>query len=61
MDWAGLLKLGLCQLRLTPAEFWRLTPAELLIMLGLEASGPPMTRARLDDLAKSFPDGGGTH
>ncbi|MFO8127672.1 phage tail assembly chaperone, partial [Yoonia sp.] len=34
MDWAGLMRAGLHQLRLPPREFWALTPAELQIMLG---------------------------
>jgi uncharacterized phage protein (TIGR02216 family) len=61
MDWSGLLKLGLGRLRLTPSEFWRLTPAELLLMLGIEGSSAPMTRARLDELVKAFPDSGGSN
>ncbi|MFV0334736.1 MAG: rcc01693 family protein [Tropicimonas sp.] len=56
MDWAGLLRLGLRELRLAPAAFWRLTPAELVLMLGLEAGRPALTRARLDELARAYPD-----
>ncbi|WP_116133712.1 rcc01693 family protein [Tropicimonas sp. IMCC34043] len=56
LDWAGLMRLGLTGLGLRPVEFWRLTPVELMVMLGLDAAGPPMTRARLDELARSFPD-----
>lgn len=56
-DWAGLMRAGLCGLRLQPAEFWALTPAELLMMLGQGGGGPaPMGRARLNDLARAFPD-----
>ena len=29
IDWPGLLRVGLHQLRLEPAVFWRLTPMEL--------------------------------
>ena len=56
MDWAGLMRLGLHVLRLPPEQFWRLTAVELLMRLGQEATGPPLTRARLADLAAAFPD-----
>ncbi len=56
IDWAGLLRAGLAGLRLTPEAFWRLTPAELRLMLGLEGAGPPLSRARLEELAAAFPD-----
>ena len=35
---------------------WRLTPVELKIMLGREGLVPPLTRARLAELAARFPD-----
>lgn len=56
IDWAGLLRVGLHGLRLRPAEFWALTPAELRMMLGAEQAVPPLTRARLEELAAAFPD-----
>lgn len=56
LDWAGLMRAGLRGLRLTPNEFWALTPAELQIMLGLEKAAAPMGRARLDELLTAFPD-----
>ena len=56
MDWAGLMRRGLCELKLTPAQFWALTPVELLVMLGLEGVEAPFTRARLAELAAAFPD-----
>jgi uncharacterized phage protein (TIGR02216 family) len=55
-DWPGLMRAGLQGLRLSPAEFWGLTPAELLMMLGVDPGQPPMGRARLADLAARFPD-----
>ncbi len=55
-DWAGLMRLGLHGLGLKPAEFWGLTPMELLVMLGREASSAPLGRARLEELARAFPD-----
>ena len=56
IDWAGLMRAGLGELRLTPAVFWTLSPIELRIMLGAEAMLPPLTRARLEELAAAFPD-----
>lgn len=56
LDWPGLLRAGLRDLRLTPAQFWALTPAELLIMLGRDAQQAPLDRAGLAELARRFPD-----
>ncbi|PJF08139.1 rcc01693 family protein [Pseudorhodobacter sp. MZDSW-24AT] len=56
MDWPGLIRVGLFHLGLPPEQFWRLTPVELRIMLGAEAGSPPLTRARLAELAAAFPD-----
>lgn len=56
MDWAGLLRRGLIELRLKPAEFWALTPVELMVMLGVEQAEAPLTRARLAEMAAAFPD-----
>jgi uncharacterized phage protein (TIGR02216 family) len=56
IDWPGLLRAAVNGLGLEPAVFWRLTPVELRIMLGAEAVGPPLTRARLAELAAAFPD-----
>lgn len=55
LDWAGLMRAGLRGLGLTPDQFWALTPAELAMMLGVEFGGG-MTRSRLDDLLRRFPD-----
>ena len=56
-DWPALMRLGLRGLGLKPGEFWALTPAELMLMLGLEGGGTaPMGRARLMELAAAFPD-----
>lgn len=56
IDWPGLVRAGLHGLGLEPAVFWCLTPVELRIMLGAEAAAPPLTRARLAELAAAFPD-----
>ena len=56
-DWGALMRLGLRGLGLRPAEFWALTPAELMVMAGAEASALPMGRGRLMELLAAFPDG----
>jgi uncharacterized phage protein (TIGR02216 family) len=56
LDWPGLIRAGLGRLRLTPGEFWRLTPAELALMLGDPAAASPLNRARLEELARTWPD-----
>lgn len=56
LDWPGLMRAGMRGLGLRPAEFWALTPVELALMLGVEASNPPMTRARLLELEARWPD-----
>lgn len=56
IDWAGLMRAGLQGLGLSPDAFWRLSPIELRIMLGAENAAPPLTRARLAELAAAFPD-----
>ncbi|NYS23964.1 phage tail assembly chaperone [Rhodobacteraceae bacterium 2376] len=59
MDWAALMRAGLRDLRLTPAQFWALTPLELAVMLGFEGGAQPLTRARLEELAARYPDTAG--
>lgn len=56
-DWGALLRAGVREARLRPEEFWRLTPAELLIVLGREGgSNPAMARTRLEELSQQWPD-----
>jgi uncharacterized phage protein (TIGR02216 family) len=56
-DWPALMRAGLQGLGLKPDEFWRLTPAELLLMLGLEGGGSAvLSRGRLAELSARFPD-----
>ncbi len=56
LDWSALMRAGLFGLRLRPAEFWALTPAELQMMLGRSAAEPPMGRAALAALQAAYPD-----
>lgn len=55
--WPKLLRLGLVELRLKPDEFWNLTPAELMLMAGLDEPGQTLTRSGLAELIARFPDG----
>jgi uncharacterized phage protein (TIGR02216 family) len=56
LDWPGLMRAGIGGLGLDPAVFWNLTPAELRLLLGVDAAPPALTRARLDELARAYPD-----
>lgn len=56
LDWPALMQAGLHGLRLRPAEFWALTPAELQLMLGRQAVETPMGRAALAALQDAYPD-----
>lgn len=55
-DWGALLRAGLGRLGLRPAEFWALTPAELMLMLGAGGGVRPMGRAGFEVLAGAWPD-----
>jgi len=55
-DWPGLMRAGLCGLGLSPRDFWRLTPVELMLMLGVGAHDAPLSRARLEELAAVYSD-----
>jgi len=57
IDWTALMRLGLHGLRLTPDQFWALTPAELSLMAGLDPrAAPAMARDRLAELSALYPD-----
>lgn len=56
LDWPSLMRAGMQGLRLRPAEFWSLTPAELMLMLGQDSGRPVMGRARLNELERAYPD-----
>lgn len=55
-DWVEMRRKALCDLGLSPAEFWALTPMEFLLMIGLEQGPAPMRRAVFDQLCSDFPD-----
>nr|WP_106203712.1 rcc01693 family protein [Aliiruegeria haliotis] len=50
------MRLGMGQLGLLPEAFWRLTPVELMLLLGADTSAAPITRARLEELRGAYPD-----
>jgi uncharacterized phage protein (TIGR02216 family) len=58
--WDEAIACGLGCLRLSPADFWAMTPRELALALrgaaGLPASAAPLHRADLDRLMHRFPD-----
>ena len=56
-DWPALMRAGLLGLGLSPAQFWRLTPAELRLMLGDGTASAPLSRAGLEALQAAYPDG----
>ncbi|WP_037258757.1 rcc01693 family protein [Roseivivax halodurans] len=56
VDWPVLMRAGLGQLGLRPAEFWALTPAELQMMLGGGERAQPMGRGGLAAMMVAFPD-----
>lgn len=56
--WDAAMEFGLGRLRLSPADFWRMTPRELASAMRAFA-GPertPLGRAGLDALMARFPD-----
>lgn len=56
VQWAALMRAGMAGLGLRPAEFWALTPAELMLMLGDARGDTAMDRSRLEELISAFPD-----
>lgn len=55
-DWPALMRAGLLGLRLTPEQFWALTPAELRLMLGADGANQPLHRKGLQALMAAYPD-----
>jgi uncharacterized phage protein (TIGR02216 family) len=55
--WPQALAIGLGVLRLSPEQFWRMTPRELAAALrGLYGDATPLDRAAFDALRERFPD-----
>lgn len=55
--WKQAIGFGLGVLRLSPDQFWRMTPRELACAIETVA-GPtvPFNRSKLNDLIKRYPD-----
>lgn len=57
--WGALMRAAIRERGLLPAQFWALTPAELMLLLGRDGGGvQPMARERLEELAAAWPDKG---
>ncbi|MGB0960499.1 MAG: phage tail assembly chaperone [Halocynthiibacter sp.] len=56
LDWGALLARGLGEAGLRPRDFWALTPLELMLVLGVDASTGPFGRADFESLVQAFPD-----
>lgn len=50
------MRVSLLHLRLSPEQFWRMTPRELAMVLGTRRPAGTLDRTALDDLMRSFPD-----
>ncbi len=56
--WPKLMRLGMVELGLAPAVFWDLTPAELMLLAGIDEAAAPLNRAALEALVARYPDAG---
>ncbi len=56
--WDEAIGFGLGVLRLSPQDFWAMTPRELALAIrAVTGAAAPLQRADLSDLMKRFPDG----
>ena len=57
LDWVGLMRVGLHELKLHPKAFWDLTPFELALMSGaIGQQSRTLTRKEFEALYAQFPD-----
>jgi uncharacterized phage protein (TIGR02216 family) len=55
--WKQAIGFGLGVLRLSPEQFWRMTPRELAYAIeAATGRGPPLDRRALTDLIRRYPD-----
>jgi uncharacterized phage protein (TIGR02216 family) len=55
--WREAIGFGLGVLKLSPDDFWRMTPRELACALETASGrGPPLDRATLTDMMTRYPD-----
>lgn len=50
------MQAGMVNLHLTPDQFWALTPAELMLMLGENGGADSLSRVCFAELSARFPD-----
>jgi len=56
--WREAIGFGLGVLRLSPREFWAMTPRELAYAIeAVRGRAAPLERAAFDDLMRRYPDG----
>lgn len=55
-DWSALLRFGLSHLRLSPSEFWQLTPKELSLMARPRSPQAQLGQRELQTLLEQYPD-----
>lgn len=56
--WAAAMRFGLGVLRLSPRDFWAMTPRELASAWGaILGDRGPLARTELDMMMERFPDG----
>ncbi|WP_420863752.1 rcc01693 family protein [Algirhabdus cladophorae] len=56
VNWLIWMQVGMRQLNLRPDDFWALTPAELMFLLGQDGAQEPLGRDQLAALSARFPD-----
>lgn len=55
--WKQAIGIGLCVLRLSPQQFWSMTPRELAYAIeALTGRSPPLDRGAFTQLMKRYPD-----
>jgi uncharacterized phage protein (TIGR02216 family) len=50
------MRAAIAERGMRPVDFWVLTPAELLLILGRAGRDAPLSRLRLEELAAAYPD-----
>lgn len=59
-DWTAMMRVGIGQLRIPVDEFWRMTPAELMLVINPDGTlARPMGRSGFDAMQAQFPDENG--
>lgn len=57
INWPVLMTMGLGDLGLHPDQFWALTPAELVLMGGIDPHGANLGSKAFAALQAAYPDG----